>query len=56
LSWPASATNYNLETSSDVSANGSWVSVSNAPVVVNSQNTITNTVSEPMRYYRLKKP
>ena len=56
MSWPVSATNYNLETSSDLSANASWVSVSNAPVAVNSQNVITNTVSGPMRFYRLKKP
>ncbi len=56
VSWPASATNYNLETTSDLSTNASWMSVSNAPVVVNSWNTITNTISEPVRYYRLKKP
>ena len=56
VSWPASATNYNLEATSDLSANSAWVSVSNAPVVVNSQNTITNTISQPVRYYRLNKP
>lgn len=56
VSWPASATSYNLEATSDLSANASWVSVSNAPVVVNSQNIITNTMSAPARYYRLKKP
>ena len=56
VSWPTSATNFTLEATSDLSANASWAPVSNAPVVVNSQNTITNTISGPVRYYRLRKP
>jgi hypothetical protein len=54
LIWPASETNYNLETASSLLANN-WAPVTNARVIVNSQNTVTNMISQPSQYYRLKK-
>jgi hypothetical protein len=54
LTWPGSATNYNLETASSPLANN-WTPVTNAAVLINSQNTVTNLISQPSQYYRLKK-
>jgi hypothetical protein len=54
LNWSASETNYNLETASSLLGN-KWVPVTNAPVIINSQNTVTNMISQPSQYYRLKK-
>jgi hypothetical protein len=56
ITWPDSATNYALETTSDSSITNSWTPVTNTPALVNSQFTITNAVSLPSQYYRLKKP
>jgi hypothetical protein len=54
IAWPVSATNYNLETASDLSATN-WTPVTNTPAVVDLQNTVTNVISQPSRFYRLKK-
>ena len=55
VNWPGSATNYGLETSSDLSTSNSWKPVTNIPTIVNSQNTITNAIFQSEQYYRLKK-
>jgi len=55
ITWPASAAGYTLETTSDFSASNSWTPVTNAPFIVNLQNTITNLISQGNRYYRLRK-
>jgi hypothetical protein len=55
IKWPGAATNYTLETSSNISANSSWTPVTNASVIIDSQNTVTNSISQPSQYYRLKK-
>jgi hypothetical protein len=54
ISWPASATNYELESTSDFSA-ANWIPITNAPVIINSQNTVTNVIWPSGQYYRLKK-
>ena len=56
ISWPSSATNFNLEMTPDFSTDGSWTPVTNAPVVFGLQNIVTNFVSQPHQYYRLRKP
>lgn len=55
ISWPSSATSFGLETTSNLSAGNSWTPVTNGTVVINFQNTITNAISQPSQYYRLKK-
>jgi hypothetical protein len=58
LSWPGSATNYNLQSASVLHSGfdpGEWVPVTNMPVIINSRNTVTNALSQPSQYYRLKK-
>jgi len=54
LRWPGSATNYSLEAASNLSAN-IWAPVTNASAIINSQNTVTNFITQPSQYYRLKK-
>lgn len=55
ISWPGSATNFSLETTSDFSTTGSWAPVTNAPVAFGPQNMVTNSLSQPFQYYRLRK-
>ncbi len=52
LSWPASVTNYILQSATNLSP-AAWSNVSPAPVVVNSQNTVTNSISGRQQFYRL---
>lgn len=55
LSWPTSAASYALETTTNLTAANSWTAVTNAPVVVNLQNTVTNQISGGSRFYRLRR-
>ena len=54
LSWPASATGYGLETSTNLADANSWTAVANVPAVINGQDVVTNGISDRMRFYRLK--
>jgi hypothetical protein len=54
LSWPASATGYNLETSTSLAPGASWTAVAGATQVGgNMQVTVQTT--DTMRFYRLKR-
>jgi hypothetical protein len=54
LSWPASATGYGLETSTNLADANSWIAVTNTPATVNQQSVVTNQISGAARFYRLK--
>jgi surface antigen/pimeloyl-ACP methyl ester carboxylesterase len=54
ITWPLSAGGYALETSSSLTGTYSWASVTNVPVIVDSQYTITNAISGGSRFYRLR--
>jgi hypothetical protein len=54
--WPASADGYALETTGDLSITNSWTPVTNSPAIVGLQKIITNTISRPSQFYRLRKP
>jgi uncharacterized repeat protein (TIGR03803 family) len=54
LSWPASASAYVLETTTNLAAANSWVAVTNTPATVNQQSVVTNQISGAARFYRLK--
>ncbi len=56
ITWPLSASGYLLETSDNLAAMNSWVTVTNAPVIAGFQNTVTNDVSAGSRFFRLRKP
>jgi hypothetical protein len=53
LSWPVSANGYVLETTTNLMDPNSWAKVTNIPVVVNFQYTVTNTISGGNHFYRL---
>jgi hypothetical protein len=55
ISWPSPADGYVLETTGDLLSANSWTPVTNAPAMVNFQNTITNAIFLPSQYYRLRK-
>lgn len=57
LTWPASSSEFNfsdyvLQSITDLSQ-GAWATVSPAPVVVNGQNTVTNSAAAEAMFYRL---
>jgi hypothetical protein len=55
LSWPLSAADYVLQTSTNLTDTNSWTAVPIVPAIVNLQNAVTNPVSDGARFYRLKK-
>jgi hypothetical protein len=55
VTWPSSAQNFSLQTTTNLSDPNSWSTLTNVPAIVNLQNTITNPISNGMLFYRLKK-
>jgi hypothetical protein len=53
LTWPTNATGFTLQSTTNLGSSAVWATNSPAPVVVNGQNTVTNLLSGPQRYYRL---
>jgi len=53
LTWPASATGYTLQSSTNLVSPRVWNTVSTPPVVVNGQNTVTNFMPGAWRMFRL---
>ena len=53
LSWPTNATTFTLQSTTNLGSAAIWSTNSSAPVVVNGQNTVTNSISETRNYYRL---
>ena len=54
LSWPASAQNFSLQATTNLTVAGSWTTLTNVPVIVNEQNTVTDSFLGRQRFYRLK--
>ena len=55
LSWPLSAADYVLQTSTNLTDTNSWTAVPNVPAIMNLQNAVTNPAADGARFYRLKK-
>jgi hypothetical protein len=55
LSWPTSAADYVLETSTNLITANSWTTVTDTPAIVNLQCLVTNQISGAARFYRLRK-
>jgi len=53
LTWPLSATGYSLEFANQFTPMVSWTTVTNVPVIVNFQYTVTNRISNGSLFYRL---
>jgi len=54
MTWPASLSNYELQ-SRDSLTSTNWAAVTNAPVLVNGQNTVILDPTAPQRFYRLQR-
>jgi hypothetical protein len=55
LSWPLSAPGFAVQSTTNLTDNNSWMTLTNLPVIVDSQNRVTDRVSGPAKFYRLKK-
>jgi len=55
VSWPATFTNFTLESSSGLGASANWVAVPGLPMVVAGRYTVTNAVGTGNRFFRLRK-
>ena len=53
LSWPAEATGFKLQFTTDLSSPASWTNLSSAPVPDNGQNRVTNVISGSRGWFRL---
>src|SRR5665213_3038562 len=53
LTWPTNATGLTLLSTTNLSPLVAWVTNSPAPVVVNGQNMVTNSISGAQKFYRL---
>ena len=53
LTWPTNATGYTLQSTTNLMSSAVWGTVSPAPIVVNSKNTVTNSISGKQIFYRL---
>jgi hypothetical protein len=54
ISWPTSATDWSLQTTPALGLPGGWSNVMAAPFLLNSQYLVTNAVSAPAQFFRLK--
>lgn len=55
LKWPTYAFGFQLQTTTNCADTNSWSAVAGNPAVVGTQNVLTNTTTENVRYYRLKR-
>ena len=53
LAWPANATGFTLQSTTNLAPPAVWLTNSPAPVVVNGQNTVTNPITSSRRFFRL---
>jgi hypothetical protein len=53
VTWPLSGAGYVLQSANKLAPPVSWTTVTNVPVIVNFQYTVTNQVSGAVRFYRL---
>ncbi|HXR47355.1 MAG TPA: RHS repeat-associated core domain-containing protein [Candidatus Limnocylindrales bacterium] len=56
LSWPVVPDGFALETTSNLVLQSSWLAVTNTPVVVGDQKTVTADITGSSKFYRLRKP
>jgi hypothetical protein len=54
LSWPSCYGDFTLQSVTDIQASNNWANVAGTPVVVDSQNVLTNGPISGIRLYRLK--
>jgi len=53
LTWPAGFTGFTLQSIPNLFAQAVWTTVSPAPVIINENFVVTNSISVPTKFYRL---
>ena len=53
LTWPTNDTSFTLQFTTNLASPMVWTPVSETPVVVDGQNTVTDFIADPQRFYRL---
>ena len=53
LAWPQAASTYSLETTTNLTLQTSWTSVTNVPAVASGQNTVTLPIIAPSQFFHL---
>jgi len=53
LSWPTNAAGFTLQTTTNLVSPATWTTVSTTPVVVNTNNRVTNSFFGKSKFYRL---
>ena len=56
LSWLTSTAGLKLQSTFDLTPPVTWMDSTHPPAVLGAQFTVTNTLSSPVQYYRLRKP
>ena len=56
LSWSAPAEGFGLEASDRLSPGATWVTVTNTPMVIANQETVTIGITSGNKFFRLRKP
>jgi hypothetical protein len=56
LTWSTNAVGFTLQSTLQLTPPVTWVDVTNAPVLLGTQWTVTNTFSGSAQFYRLQKP
>ena len=55
LSWPLWAQGFAMQSTTKLADTNSWTTLTNLPVIVGSHSQVTDAISGPARFYRLKK-
>ena len=56
FSWSTNAIGFALQSTPNLTPPVTWVDSTNPPAVIGTQFTVTNTISGPAQFYRLRKP
>jgi hypothetical protein len=53
LTWPTNAVGFTLQSTTKLDSTAAWSTNSRTPIVIAGQNTVTNPLTGPLRFYRL---
>ena len=56
VSWPTNATGFTLQSTPSLTPPVTWNDVTNQPTVLGGLITVTNPISGPAEFFRLRKP
>ena len=54
LTWPTNAVGFTLQSTTNLGSPVMWSTNSPAPVVIGGQNVVTNPITGPQQFFRLK--